>query len=122
MPPAFLQVAVPVLYVYDPDALPTEAPGFDMNLLPVVSRALKVHAATKAVTVITGTPTAPEHLGDAFTRLALQYSELQRATEEASNLIAAEFIADNFDAEAIIGHLQRIVEERRKQVEDEVGR
>ena len=122
MPPAFLQVAVPILYVYDPDALPTEAPGFDMNLLPVVSRALKVHAGTEQVTVITGTPTSQENLGEAFTRLALQYGELQRATADASNLIAAEFLADNFDAEAVIAHLQRIVEERRKQLEDEVGR
>ena len=120
MSQGFLQVAIPVLYVYDADALPTEAPGFDMNLLPVISRALKVRAGTAQLTVITGTPTTPEGLSEAFTRLALQYGELQKASPEAANLILAEFIADNFDAEAVHGHLGRVVEERRKQEQDAV--
>ena len=58
MPPAFLQVAIPVLYVYDEGTLPEVPPGFDMGLLPVISRALKEHANTSKVTVITGAPTA----------------------------------------------------------------
>jgi hypothetical protein len=122
MPPAFLQVALPVLYVYDADAQVARLPGFDMNLLPIVSRVLKEHAGTGQVTVITGTPTTPDSLQEAYTRLALQYPELQRASPEAGNLIAAEMIADNFDAEAVLGHLQRIVEERRKTpAKDEAG-
>jgi hypothetical protein len=120
MAQGFLQVSIPVLYVYDADAMPTEAPGFDMNLLPVISRALKVRAGTAQVTVITGTPTTPEGLTDAYTRLALQYAELQKATPEAANLILAEFIADNFDPEAVHEHLGRVVEERRKQERDAV--
>ncbi|HEV8359635.1 MAG TPA: hypothetical protein VGR28_04175 [Candidatus Thermoplasmatota archaeon] len=108
----FLQVAIPVLYVYDADAQPTQPPGFDMNLLPVISRALKQRAGTQQLTVITGTPSLPEDLGEAFTNLALRYRELQKATPEAGNLIAAEFLADHFDAEAVVGHLQRILAER----------
>jgi hypothetical protein len=114
MPQGFLEVAIPVLYVYDEDAMPTAPPGFDMNLLPVISRVLKRHAGTGQVTVITGTPTTPDALGSAFTRLALQYAELEKASPEAANLIVAEAVADNFDAEAVVAHLQRIVEERKK--------
>lgn len=114
MPQGFLQVAIPVLYVYDPDAMPTKAPGFDMNLLPVISRALKTRAGTEQVTVITGTPTTLDSLAEAFTQLALRYPELQRASPEAANLMAAEFVADNFDARAVLEHLQRLVEERAK--------
>lgn len=114
MSQGFLQVSIPVLYVYDADAMPTEPPGFDMNLLPVISRALKVRAGTGQVTVITGTPTTPDNLHQAFTRLALQYAELQRASPEAANLIVAEFIADNFDAEAVREHLGTIIEGRAK--------
>lgn len=117
---AFLQVSIPVLYVYDVDAVPSDAPGFDMNLLPVISRALKVRAGTGQITVITGTPTTPDNLTEAYTRLALQYGELQKASPEAANLILAEFIADNFDAEAVHQHLGRVVEERRKQEQDAV--
>lgn len=108
----FLQVAIPILYVYDADALPEGPPGFDMNLLPVISRALKQRAQTEQVTVITGTPTTPDNLADAFTNLALRYPELQKASPEAANLIAAEFVADNFDGPAVLEHLKRIVAER----------
>jgi hypothetical protein len=114
----FLQVAIPILYVYDPDARPAQGPGFDMNLLPVISRALKLRAGTEQLTVITGTPTTPEGLTDAYTNLALRYPELQKASPEAANLIAAEFIADNFDAEAVLEHLQRLVEERSVKLKD----
>lgn len=120
MAQGFLQVCIPVLYVYDADAMPTQPPGFDMNLLPVVSRALKTRAGTAQVTVITGTPTTPESLGEAFTRLALQYAELQKASPEAANLIVAEFVADTFDAEMVIEHLKSIVEQRRKEERDAV--
>ncbi|MCA1812429.1 MAG: hypothetical protein LC624_00580 [Halobacteriales archaeon] len=122
MPPPFLQVAIPVLYVWDKDHVPSEAPGMDLNLLPIISRALKVHAGTGQVTVITGSPTTPDELPEAFTRLGLQYPELERASPEAANLLAAEFIADNFDAELVQEHLQRILEERRKAAEEQVGR
>ena len=71
MPPAFLQVAIPVLYVYDEGTLPEVPPGFDMGLLPVISRALKEHANTSKVTVITGAPTAAEDLPRAYTSLGL---------------------------------------------------
>lgn len=115
MAQGFLQVVLPVLYVYDPDSVPTEPPGFDTDLLPIVSRALKNHAGTAQLTVITGAPTTPDGLADAFTRLALQYPELRRASVEAANLLCAEFVADNFDGEAVLGHLQRILEQRRKE-------
>lgn len=114
MSQGFLQVSIPVLYVYDADAMPTEPPGFDMNLLPVISRALKVRAGTGQVTVITGTPTTPDNLVEAYTRLALQYGELQKASPEAANLIIAEFIADNFDPEQVRDHLAKLIEERAK--------
>jgi len=118
MAQGFLQVAIPVLYVYDRDAVPTEPPGFDMNLLPVISRALKQRAGTTQVTVITGTPTTPEEVDRAFTHLALQYPELRKATAEAANLIVAEFISDHFDGAAVLEHLQRIVEQQRKAEEE----
>ena len=114
----FLQVAIPILYVYDADATPGHGPGFDMNLLPVISRALKMRAGTEHLTVITGTPTTPDSLTDAYTNLALRYPELQKASPEAANLIAAEFIADNFDAEAVLAHLRRIVDERSVKLKD----
>jgi len=120
MPPAFLQVAIPVLYVYDEGTLPEEPPGFDMSLLPVISRALKEHANTTKVTVITGAPTAAEELARSFTSLALQSANLQRASVDAGNLLVAEFVADHFDAEAVLDHLQRIVQERAKELAESV--
>lgn len=117
---AFLQVAIPVLYVYDEAEVPTAAPGFDMGLLPMVSRVLKDHAGTTNVTVITGAPAPVQAIDQAFTHLALQYPKLQKASPEAGNLIAAEFIADNFDADAVLEHLTRIVEERQRQLAEEV--
>lgn len=116
MPPAFLQVAIPVLYVYDQGMLPDVPPGFDMGLLPVISRALKEHANTTKVTVITGAPTAAEDLPRAFTGLGLQYANLTKATPEAGNLLVAEFIADHFDIDAVHEHLTRIKEERQKEL------
>ena len=120
MPPAFLQVAIPVLYVYDEGALPDEPPGFDMSLLPVISRALKEHANTPKVTVITGAPTASEELPRAFTSLGLQYANLTRATPEAGNLMVAEFVADHFDLDAVLDHLVRLKEERQKELAETV--
>lgn len=120
MPPAFLQVAIPVLYVYDEGTLPDVPPGFDMGLLPVISRALKEHANTPKVTVITGAPTAAEDLPRAYTSLGLQYANLQRASPEAGNLLVAEFIADHFDIDSVIDHLHRIREERQKELAEGV--
>lgn len=120
MPPAFLQVAIPVLYVYDEDVVPDAPPGFDMSLLPVISRALKEHANTTKVTVITGAPTAAEELPRSFTSLALQAANLQRASPEAGNLLVAEFVADHFDTEAVMEHLQRIVAERARELAESV--
>lgn len=120
MPPAFLQVAIPVLYVYDEGTLPDVPPGFDMGLLPVISRALKEHANTSKVTVITGAPTAAEDLPRAYTSLGLQYASLQKATPEAGNLLVAEFVADHFDLDAVLDHLQRIREERQKELAEGV--
>lgn len=120
MPPAFLQVAIPVLYVYDEGTLPEAPPGFDMGLLPVISRALKEHANTGKVTVITGAPTSAEDLSRAYTNLGLQYATIQKASPEAGNLLVAEFVADHFDAEAVLEHLKRIVEERQKELAETV--
>lgn len=120
MPPAFLQVAIPVLYVYDEGVLPEVPPGFDMGLLPVISRALKEHANTPKVTVITGAPTAAEELPRAFTSLGLQYANLQRATPEAGNLMVAEFVADHFDLDAVMEHLVRLKEEREAELAETV--
>lgn len=120
MPPAFLQVAVPVLYVYDEGTLPEDLPGFDMSLLPVISRALKEHANTSKVTVITGGPTPAEDLPRAFTSLGLQYANLQRASPEAGNLMVAEFVADHFDMEAVLDHLHRIRDERQRELAESV--
>ena len=120
MPPAFLQVAIPVLYVYDEGTLPEVPPGFDMGLLPVISRALKEHANTPKVTVITGAPTASEDLPRAFTSLGLQYATLTKASPEAGNLLVAEFVADHFDMDLVIEHLTRIREERQKELAEGV--
>ncbi|HET6404354.1 MAG TPA: hypothetical protein VFH78_06880 [Candidatus Thermoplasmatota archaeon] len=120
MPPAFLQVAIPVLYVYDEGTLPEVPPGFDMGLLPVISRALKEHANTAKVTVITGAPTAAEDLPRAFTSLGLQYANLTKATPEAGNLLVAEFVADHFDIDLVLEHLTRIREERQKELAEGV--
>lgn len=120
MPPAFLHVAIPVLYVYDEGTLPETPPGFDMGLLPVISRALKEHANTPKVTVITGAPTTPEDIARAYTSLGLQYATLQKATPEAGNLLVAEFVADHFDGEAVLDHLKRILEERQKELAETV--
>lgn len=120
MPPAFLQVAIPILYVYDEGTLPEAPPGFDMGLLPVISRALKEHANTSKVTVITGAPTASEDLPRSFTSLGLQYAHLQRASPEAGNLLVAEFVADHFDLESVIDHLHRIRDERQRELAEGV--
>jgi thiamine monophosphate kinase len=120
MPPAFLQVAIPVLYVYDEGTLPESPPGFDMGLLPVISRALKENANTSKVTVVTGAPTSADELPRAFTSLGLQYASLTRASPEAGNLMVAEFVADHFDAEAVLEHLQRLVEERQRELAEGV--
>jgi hypothetical protein len=120
MPPAFLQVAIPVLYVYDEGSLPEAPPGFDMGLLPVISRALKEHANTSKVTVITGAPTSAEDLSRAYTNLGLQHAHIQKASPEAGNLLVAEFVADHFDADAVLEHLQRIVQERQRELAESV--
>lgn len=120
MPPAFLQVAIPVLYVYDEGELPEAPPGFEMGLLPVISRALKEHANTPKVTVITGSPTPSEDLPRAFTSLGLQYRSIKKASPEAGNLLVAEFVADHFDPEAVLEHLKRIVEERQRELAESV--
>jgi hypothetical protein len=120
MPPAFLQVAIPVLYVYDEGTLPEAPPGFDMGLLPVISRALKEHANTGKVTVITGAPTSADDLSRAFTNLGLQHATIQKASPEAGNLLVAEFVADHFDADAVLDHLKRIVEERQRELAESV--
>ena len=117
---AFLQVAIPVLYVYDPDVRPEAPPGFDLGMLPVVSRVLKDHAGTSKVTVVTGAPTPAHALDKAFTHLALQYATLKKASPEAGNLLAAEFIADNFDGDAVLEHLARILKERQREVAEQV--
>lgn len=117
---AFLQVAIPVLYVYDEGEVPTESPGFDMGMLPVVSRVLKDHAGTDKVTVITGAPAPSGDLPSAFTHLALQYANLKKASPEAGHLLAAEFVADNFDAEKVLKHLEKIVEERQRELAEQV--
>lgn len=117
---AFLQLAIPVLYVYDPEARVEHLPGFDMNLLPVVSRVLKEHAGTKDVTVVTGTPTTPDELPAAFTRLALSVPDLQRASPEAGAMALAEMALDNFDAEAVRAQLERLVAERESAAKEEV--
>lgn len=116
MPPAFLQVAIPVLYVYDEGTLPDAPPGFDMGLLPVISRALKEHANTSKVTVITGAPTAADDLPRAYTSLGLQYANLKKASPEAGNLLVAEFVADHFDIDSVLDHLARIREERQREL------
>lgn len=120
MPPAFLQVAIPVLYVYDEGVLPDVPPGFDMGLLPVISRALKEHANSTRVTVITGAPTSAEELARAYTSLGLQYRNIQKASPEAGNLMVAEFVADHFDPEAVLEHLQRLVAERQRELAESV--
>ncbi|HUR68876.1 MAG TPA: hypothetical protein VM370_06485 [Candidatus Thermoplasmatota archaeon] len=120
MPPAFLQVAIPVLYVYDEGTLPDVPPGFDMGLLPVISRALKEHANTSKVTVITGAPTAAEDLPRAYTSLGLQYANLKKASPEAGNLLVAEFVADHFDIDAVLDHITRIREERQRELAEGV--
>jgi hypothetical protein len=120
MPPAFLQVAIPVLYVYDEGTLPEAPPGFDMSLLPVISRALKEHANTSRVTVITGAPTSSEELGRAYTNLGLQFASIKKASPEAGNLLVAEFVADHFDLEAVLDHLQRIRDERQRELAESV--
>lgn len=120
MPPAFLQVAIPVLYVYDEGTLPEAPPGFDMGLLPVISRALKEHANTTRVTVITGAPTAAEDLPRSYTNLGLQYATIQKASPEAGNLLVAEFVADHFDLDAVLEHLKRIQEERQRELAETV--
>lgn len=120
MPPAFLQVAIPVLYVYDEGTLPETPPGFDMGLLPVISRALKEHANTSKVTVITGAPTTAEELPRAYTSLGLQYSTIKKASPEAGNLLVAEFVADHFDLDAVLDHLKRIQEERQRELAETV--
>lgn len=120
MPPAFLQVAIPVLYVYDEGTLPEAPPGFDMGLLPVISRALKEHANTPKVTVITGAPTAADDLPRAYTSLGLQYATIQKASPEAGNLLVSEFIADHFDLDAVLEHLQRIQAERQRELAEGV--
>ena len=120
MPPAFLQVAIPVLYVYDEGTLPEVPPGFDMGLLPVISRALKEHANTPKVTVITGAPTAAEDLPRSFTSLGLQYASLQKASPEAGNLLVAEFVADHFDMDLVLEHLTRIRQERQRELAEGV--
>lgn len=122
MPPAFLHAAIPVLYVYDEGTLPDAPPGFEMGLLPVISRALKEHAGTTRVTVITGGPVSPEELPRAFTGLGLQYSTLKKASPEAGNLMVAEFVADHFDGEAVLEHLKRILEERQRELADVVDK
>lgn len=120
MPPAFLQVAIPVLYVYDEGTLPEAPPGFDMGLLPVISRALKEHANTSKVTVITGAPTTAEELPRAYTSLGLQYATIKKASPEAGNLLVAEFVADHFDLDAVLEHLKRIQEERQREMAETV--
>jgi hypothetical protein len=120
MPPAFLQVAIPVLYVYDEGSLPEAPPGFDMGLLPVISRALKEHANTNRVTVITGAPTAADDLPRAYTSLGLQYATIKKASPEAGNLLVAEFVADHFDLDAVLEHLKRIQEERQRELAETV--
>ncbi|HWG92511.1 MAG TPA: hypothetical protein VNZ52_16820 [Candidatus Thermoplasmatota archaeon] len=109
---AFIQVAIPVLYVYDPEHFPEKPPGFDMSLLPVISRVLKEHAGTPNVTVITGAPTLIPGLQTAFTQLALQYPTLQKASPDAGNLILAELATENFDPESVLEHLRRFIEAR----------
>ena len=120
MPPAFLQVAIPVLYVYDEGTLPEAPPGFDMSLLPVISRALKEHANTSKVTVITGAPTSGDDLVRAYTSLGLQYATIKKASPEAGNLLVAEFVADHFDLEAVMEHLRRIQEERQRELAESI--
>ena len=120
MPPAFLQVAIPVLYVYDEGSLPDAPPGFDMGLLPVISRALKEHANTSKVTVITGAPTAADDLPRAYTSLGLQFATIKKASPEAGNLLVAEFVADHFDLDAVLDHLKRIQEERQRELAETV--
>jgi hypothetical protein len=85
-----------------------------------VSRALKEHANTPRVTVITGAPTSAEDLARSFTSLGLQYGTLQKATPEAGNLLVAEFVADHFDAEAVLDHLKTLVEERQRELAEGV--
>lgn len=121
MAQAFLQVTIPVLYVYDTGHFPENPPGFDMNLLPVISRVLKEHAGTRNLTVITGAPTLVSGLDTAFTQLALQYPNLQKASPDAGNLILAEMASDNFDPEAVIEHLKRFIEARDKGARDIVA-
>lgn len=118
MSQAFIQIAIPVLYVYDPEHLPDEAPGFDMNLLPVISRVLKEHAGTRNVTVITGTPTLVKELDTAFTHLALQYPKLTKASPDAGNLILAELATENFDPESVTEHLRRFIAAREEGARD----
>lgn len=120
MTQAFIQVAIPVLYVYDPEQFPEEPPGFDMNLLPVISRVLKEHAGTRNVTVITGTPTHAKELDSAYTHLALQYPRLEKASPDAGNLILAELAAENFDPESVMEHLRRFVAAREQGLRDVV--
>lgn len=120
MPPAFLQVAIPVLYVYDDGTLPEAPPGFDMGLLPVISRALKEHANTSKVTVITGAPTTAEELPRAYTSLGLQYATIKKASPEAGNLLVAEFVADHFDLDAVLDHLKRIQQERQREMAETI--
>lgn len=120
MPPAFLQVAIPVLYVYDEGTLPEAPPGFDMGLLPVISRALKEHANTSRVTVITGAPTSAEDLPRSYTSLGLQYATIKKASPEAGNLLVAEFVADHFDLDAVMEHLKRIQQERQREMAETI--
>jgi hypothetical protein len=91
-----------------------------MGLLPVISRALKEHANTNRVTVITGAPTAADDLPRAYTSLGLQYATIKKASPEAGNLLVAEFVADHFDLDAVLEHLKRIQEERQRELAETV--
>jgi hypothetical protein len=81
----------------------------DADLREAITR---ITAPVLAVAGTADTSTTPEHLVEAYTQLALQYPELNRVSSEAANLVVAEFIADHFDVEAVIGHLRALAGER----------
>lgn len=107
MPP-FAHFAVPIIVVWDADAQPpSTAPS---SVFPIISRSVKNRLGTDKVTVLAGSPTNPESLHAGLVFLALQYGELQKIEPGAADLVAAEFIADNFNVDAVMKHLQHLKE------------
>ncbi len=118
MTKAFMELAIPVLAVYDDDAEVVRPPSFDVNILPIVSRVLKNHWGTDDVTVISGTPVPPSEVDTALTDLALRASDLKRADPSASAMVLCELIMENFDADLVKEKLDELIRKRDDSARD----